>query len=456
MLNPIMLKELRQSVRNRLVTFSLIGFLGLLLIILSFLFRAYSSEIRSGDNDPIGPVVFGIVAGILALLELLAVPFLSFQRLCSEHGRGKTDLLFATPLPTAKVVDGKILAAMAMELLFLAAALPFLLLSYQLHGVALETILLYVAALLPAGACSTALGLLIGSFPIPSMARRMLYGLMLFSAIGPVIAAVVAFSSGEFLFANEWEPILLVSLLAGTVFLLVRAATVFALAPASTNRVRPFRVTVLAVLLLWAAALGATALYEKADEPLLVFFHGALLLLAALLVYAIAMPPGENRRTLLEIRPRRRPLQYLLSSATDGGIVLVLLLFGLVWAFCKTPSWNAAKSSFEAENLAILPAFLYFVSFAIVLRAGALLLPKFPRGTSLVLCSVLVPLAWSILTIIPASQKDSVCLIPGNLFAAFRKDAFEYHLLFSIAFVLIAVLVSLRRISRSYRDFRHP
>ncbi len=451
--NPIMLKELRQSVRNRMVTVSLIGFFGLLLIILSTLFRAFSSKDAS-PSEPSGPVVFGFVSAILSLVELLVVPFIVFQRLTAERGKGKADLLFSTPLRATRIVDGKILAGMAMELLFLAAALPFLLLSYQLRGIALETILVYALMLLPAGACSIALGLLIGTFPIANAGRRMLFGLILFGAIGPVIAISVALAQEDILTdMGSSQALFFILFLILTAFVLLRAAAIFSISPASTVRVRAFRVTAFTLLMGWTAVAVIGAIRTGKTDILDVFHFCALLLASVFMVYAIAMPPGENRRTLLEIRPRLRPLQFIFSSAAPGGILFSLLLAALALLFiCNT----AVVQFGSVINLVFLPSFLYFASFAILLWILARTLPKFPSPVAMSLCAILVPFAWSVVTIIPSSRSGDDCLVPGNLFAPLDSSAYPFHL--NVSFVCFAVVFSifLPFLVRAYRNFRHP
>ena len=451
--NPIMLKELRQSVRNRMVTVSLIGFFGLLLIILSTLFRAFSSTDAS-PSEPSGHIVFGFVSAILSLVELLVVPFIVFQRLTAERGKGKADLLFSTPLKAPKIVDGKILAGMAMELLFLAAALPFLLLSYQLRGIALETILVYALMLLPAGACSIALGLLIGTFPIANAGRRMLYGLILFGAIGPVIAISVALAQEDILTdVGSSQALFYILFLILTAFLLLRAAAIFSISPASTVRVRAFRATAFALLLVWIAVAVIGAFRTSKSDILEVFHFCALLLASVFMVYAIAMPPGENRRTLLEIQPRLRPVQFLFSSAAVGGILFSLLLAALALLIIYNASYVLSGSVFE---MPFLPSFLYFASFAILLWLIARALPKFPSPVSMSLCAILVPFAWSVITIIPSSRSGEDCLVPGNLFAPLDTSAYPFHL--NVSFVCFAVVFSvfLPFVVRAYRNFRHP
>ena len=465
--NPVMLKELRQSVRNRLASISLIGFLALLLVILGFVFAAYTHDthIHSAPS-PIGPTTFGITASILSLLTLTVIPFAVFQRLSVEHGKAKADLLFATPLTPARIVDGKLFAGLSMALLFLSAALPFLFLSYQLHGIDLGTIVGYVVLLLPAIAASLALGLFAGSLPVPTTVTRVLYGLALFGAIGPIIAFCVALATDEFInFSIYGYLSIFAALLA--VFFLLRSAAILTLAPAATNYARPFRLTVSALWLLLLLVFGILAVVEDESEILYASFLSTLLLAGLLLFQAVLIRPEVSRRVLQDIRPRFRFLQFLFGTTYEGGAALSVLLaalsVGLHILLSETLFHGIRRDLFL---LRILPPFLYYAAFLMLLRLLARTRTRYPGPVALTLLAVLIPFGWSTATTIVSANVDNRLTLsgnfaPGNLFATminadYNRDALVFHLVFAAILFLILLLVTLPKIRRAYKAFRHP
>lgn len=457
--NPVALKELRQSVRNRLMAGSLIGFLLLLVAALALTFQTAlnaSSGSPSRDDLILGPVVFGISGGLLSLLVLLVSPFAVFQRLVSERGKNRADLLFATPLPVSRIVDGKLYAGLAMALLYLSAALPFLILSYQLRGIELGDILSFVCLLVPAAVASTMLGLLAGALPMPAVLVRVLYGMGLFGLIPMVIAAVVAFASGEADIPGTGVAQIVLAFITAIFFL--RAATILSLAPATTNYTPSFRVTGPVLCLVWIVTAAVCAAIEKEEWP----FRPALAFLMVIcgthFFQSIVMRPGVNRRTLLEIRPGRRFPQFLLFSTAEGGICHALLLLFVSLLLCQAAAGIVGVSLYLRDIQRLLSVFLYLAAWMLVVRRVSREFPSFPHPLALALVSTLVPFGWSVATSI-ASSSRAESTIPGNLFAALStpySSPLAFHFVCSIVLFLIAFLLSLPVIVRAWRDFRNP
>ena len=125
-LNPIVVKELRQAVKSRMVVGILGLFLGLQLLLLGF--YLLSGEMRSQSQVidwSAGYEVFRIQQGILLFTIMIAVPAYACIRLANERTDQNVDLMFISTLRPASIVWGKFFAAVVLGLLVFSACAPF-------------------------------------------------------------------------------------------------------------------------------------------------------------------------------------------------------------------------------------------------------------------------------------------------------------------------------------------
>lgn len=140
-LNPMVVKELRQMVRGRFISASLIFFLVVLLAVLS-VFMANSSS----SNFSQGPAVFIGFLSTLVFVTLFFVPFSVAAKIGRERDDEDSDLLYITNLSAEKILFGKLTSGIVTTALFFLVAMPFMSLTYFLRGIDFPTMLLIIAA----------------------------------------------------------------------------------------------------------------------------------------------------------------------------------------------------------------------------------------------------------------------------------------------------------------------
>ncbi|GHV42572.1 hypothetical protein FACS189490_11820 [Clostridia bacterium] len=178
------------------------------------------------------------------LIMLLLIPLLT-MRLFSEEARQKTDqLLYTSPLTTAKIVLGKFLAAYALFAgsLLITVIFPFIISRYGNLPLA-ETVVSFAGYFL-LGACYIAVGLFISSLTESQVAAAIisiitLFGFMLIDMVSSaaptgrvssVVFIVIAIIAFAFLINSSVKSIL-ISVITG-LFLAVCAAAAFLFKPA--------------------------------------------------------------------------------------------------------------------------------------------------------------------------------------------------------------------------------
>lgn len=448
-LNPVLLKELRQSVRSRIISTAIYGLFLIQLLVYGILFACDSNQ--ASNDHPLGNTTFATSAIILCVLTFILYPFSAFVRLHTEHSKESHDLTFTAPLSPRQIIDGKIADGLIMTALLIATTFPFILLSYQLHGISLSTILTFLLYLFPIAGTLITFSLLLSLIKTHFILVRLFYTIVLFGAVMPLTFTLW----GVFFFDHsvpEGHPLFFSILGILSIGFLLRALAITAISPPSTNYARPFRHTLLRLWLFWFLLLTGFYYYtHNSDYPILILLLG-LLASTLCLLHALVMRSNLNRRTCLEIRPRFRLLQFLTYSSAEGGLILSLLL-PIPSILCFHYLFDATQALNEWS--AILPPFFYFSTFVLFIRALAAYLPfQFFKKPFVRFCLVLtIPLAWSLFTTIPGDGD----YIPGNLFATLsEEDSTSFHLSISAFAYCICFLAYLPVVFRTLRAFHHP
>ena len=362
-LNPFTLKELRQLTRSKMIAGSLVGFLFACLAI------AYSVPVLSGGiTQTTGGDVFGFLNFLLTVVCGVVIPWNVFSRLDRERGGGKKSMEFTllTSLSPKEIVDGKLRGAFALIVLFTAAALPFGVFSYLLHGISLGGIGKMLLATFAGSMLSVHVALCAGSLRIGHRMRVFTYlAILLFWGVFLLPSGI--FASGM---ADEGMPLGTLYFVAVIVTLcfILRGFAISTLSPLVMERDCPFRVALIVSFLAWGVYvvtlafsgdfyirryLGYVSVYVTAFAVLAIF----------LALHASAQPEGYSRRMLAE-RPSsrwRRIVAWPFGSRAINGLffasalaIVISAIMPLVklWADRYYPSQCHVCTGGEVENTA--------------------------------------------------------------------------------------------------------
>ncbi len=131
-MNPLLVRELRQLVRNRFIIVMLNLYIGLLVLVglLNVGFTEDANQ-ASGEN------LFHALAVILNIISLLVV--VPYTGLITASERINDDLMFTSGLRPVSIVLGKFLNGVILSLLLFSVTLPFFTLANQLRGLDMST-----------------------------------------------------------------------------------------------------------------------------------------------------------------------------------------------------------------------------------------------------------------------------------------------------------------------------
>ncbi len=142
--SPILIKEMRSTMRSQR-TFTAMTLFLLLLVGLQLLiyYTVTQNSINSSSN--VGQMLFGFSSAIELLLLATITPPLTANAISNEHQQKTFDMLIATPLTAAQILQGKLLASMNYLFLLIFASLPISSVVFLFGGVTPSALLWWLA-----------------------------------------------------------------------------------------------------------------------------------------------------------------------------------------------------------------------------------------------------------------------------------------------------------------------
>ncbi|MHC4707163.1 MAG: hypothetical protein ACYS8I_08770, partial [Planctomycetota bacterium] len=308
-LNPIAVKEMRQGVKGKFISWVLIIFL---LIELAIIGIVLVSSTNLDQDFNVGRNLFTGLLTVLLGTCLLFLPALVAIRFSSERSDNNVDLFFITTLRPAQIIWGKLSAAIVLTLFFFSACTPFMTLTYLLRGLDLPSmfILLALDFLVVAGCIQ--LGILLACLPGGPIARgiRFLFGL---GALMIILQLTLAGSWGMLYTGigsgiwswDFWGPALTVVAL-----ILIGIGLLFVL---SVTIITP----------IWSVS-------QNADEPFVAWVVTSVLMFCATMFASICERERLGPRIVRTI-PRSKILRipaFFLYSGAAGGLAFAITITG--------------------------------------------------------------------------------------------------------------------------------
>lgn len=404
--NPIVVKEARQSVRSRGVLAGIVLLLAILMVItLGHTLGRDPSEF----NRAVGGGLFNTFNSITLFMCGLFIPFMTAQRFTSEQKGATADLMYTTTIKPSAMVWGKLTVSLLLGVLMISVAAPFMAMSYMYKGIDIPTILFWIGMNFVTLLAASSLGVFLAAIEL-SKVLRILLGLALVPIglwlIGGIYGAntwngmqsVTAYGRIEWLWIG--------SLIAVVVFLigLLFTLSVAASSSESSNRAKAPRIY---LSLGWIATLAlAMGLVPSvgSNEPYLVWG------ICWIVMGALATIAAAGERRVLGVRVRagipQNPLLRFFALFTTSNAAS-----GLCWAavlqlatYLATVGLLYEPGDWEWEErleliYAMLPLTLFVVGYSLL---GAILrdrLLKFKTSTTISIPLALAGMA--IVSVVP-------------------------------------------------------
>lgn len=339
-LNPIVVKELHQAVKSRLVVWALLVLLLIEVVVLGtfLLFR----QVRDPSQVDIegGQLIFLWLNGIMLTIGMLLIPAYAGARLGAERSDQNVDLLFISTLEPRKIIWGKFLSAALLACIIFGACAPFITFTYLLRGLDLPVILLIMLMDLMTVLSATMLTIFIGAVPANRGLKALLsLGCLILLIIGlwGAIGGSYELTSHPWTMLSEPEVFWTVvgSIAAGLLALmgLFFVWSVALISPPSSNRAFVVRIYELGMWIAMGAVFAVTAYVTRTPQFIYIAWQSWAMLFLFGLQFVISINEretwGPRMARAIPQRPIRRMLAFLFYSGSAGGILYALLMLGL-------------------------------------------------------------------------------------------------------------------------------
>lgn len=408
LLNPILIKESRQSLKSRqfVVTFALV-------LIFAWGWSILGVSWLGPDalySNPGGGMFAGYYL-ILAFPLLVIVPFGAFRSLASEQEDRTYELLSITALSPRQIVRGKLGSAVAQMLVYLSAIAPCLAFTYLLRGIDAPTIL-YVIFWTALGSLGLSMvSLLIGALTSQRhwqvvLSVALIVGLLLVFWIAAVIVFDWMFFASEASFSDPvfWQ--INAALLTGCLayFALVYEAAVAKITFASDNRSTRLRGIMVAQHVLFAGWMTHAWIYAGGEsEVVLVFVSFAMVhwfVMGAMMTGETTQLSQRVRRSLPQSFLGRALLTwfnpgpgagYLLAVCGGLGAVVLAMLAVTAKDLYPLPTSSGWQSG---ESLVVVAFAMLAVCYLVIYLGAGLFVLRWLRrlGHSGLLLTLLIHL----------------------------------------------------------------
>lgn len=193
--NPMIVKELRQSVRSRFLA----GSVALLLVAMFF-----TSVVCLARSNFYGTGLAGLSICrdsllILTGAALFIIPFHIAGRLALERQESNLDLIFATALSSLQIIRGKFLAGAYLAIIFFSVCMPFMMFATTLGGVDFRATIVVLISLYCAVCFAIQAAIFIACFSIP-WALKIIAGFLFGIGLLVLMAALTVLFSGVLTF----------------------------------------------------------------------------------------------------------------------------------------------------------------------------------------------------------------------------------------------------------------
>ncbi|MFM7182247.1 MAG: hypothetical protein ACKO2G_12385 [Verrucomicrobiales bacterium] len=368
-LNPIVVKELRQGLRQ--MPFMLVFLLAHGILASAYL-MAFDALRTGGEVNPgAGAIISGVIFTSFAAFGIFLQPLRALFTISAETKTDSLDLLRLTKLDSAKIFIGKWFALFSQTLLMAVSLLPYLVLRYHLGGMSLFAELstfywmLMASGIITAVAVSASVAVSkLSMFTLPVVAGYFL--LLTFSILGRSSSTEAALKGDATApgFYAAFLALTLVGVAAIRLALHAGAAQISASHEMGSARVRKAGLGLLLFLLLLPG-------WPPVDRALTASLFSFILLAATFVeppVISTAMA-----RTYLENGWRGRwAARFLLPGWAHGGLFASLVLFTHFAAMTLLRAeWSPFRSPFgvgQAIACIILPVLPFFPIFIVAMR----------------------------------------------------------------------------------------
>ncbi len=469
-LNPILIKEARQSLKSRqfIVTF-------FLLLAASCVWTILGVVVNAPDVYYV-PTGESLLAGyyfVLAIPLVGMVPLAAHRSLAAEIDDDTFEMLVITQLSSMRIVMGKLNSAMLQMMVYFAAIVPCLAFSYLLRGVNLPTIAMLIGIVFFTALLITSFALMLATLA-PHRAGQTLALLGVLAVIFFAEITCAAFCLDGVLNGNmgaETESIMFTILFiivgASCIVVFIKAAAA-RIAPVTENKSTGLRWCMFTQQLLWIATIAYLVLWYRDLEVLnfgVMVVGGYWLVMGTLMLSESpelsprvqrGLPSTLAGRTLMTWFNPGPGTGYVFAIASGSVAAVMMGGFGLLAESDRAPRTDPA--TFATIIIGYLLAYLGIIRLLVMPlchRFGRLL--SIPIGTAVGVMAIGGILPTILSVVFTGSPPFSYTPLETMDWAWTLVEAFEsrYSPLLAMLILVTGIVLTMINFAFLFRDFRY-
>jgi hypothetical protein len=351
-INPLLLRELRQQVRNRFVIVLINLYLAVLVLVsVTNVIGYHYAPTRYGG----GEFLFGALASVMGIACFLTV--VVYTALTTASERINSDLMFTSALKPSSIVFGKALAGAILTVLLMSMTAPFVMVAYLLRGLDIEVVAITFISIFTAIQVFNSMAICVCSNAKTKIQMIAVLGGSFFASIlGLQMIFTLAFLRYRFFMfgSSTWFESLLPFLAAGAVFAVFLAVAIVTIAPPASNRLLLFRLTVTIIYL------GSLLISLNIPSGNIFWIYSWTIVLTVLMLMVVSERETWSpriRRTLPKSFIFRAIVFPFYTGSANGFVWLALLAIGICFVMINTTALT------KISNNDILPFYWLLFSF---------------------------------------------------------------------------------------------
>ncbi len=357
LINPILVKEVRQSLKSRqfVLCFSLT-----LIAAVGWTFVAVAMLVPRIYYVPGG---LQLLAGYFVILHvplMVIIPFSAFRSLATETEDSTFELLSISTLSAKQIIRGKMVTSLLQVVLYLSALAPCIVLTYLLRGVGLFTILFILGWTVIFSVCLVTVGLLLASISRSRLTQSSVSVLFLVGLLVATISWTMAVVQPDFMLSMESAPAEIPMVMFGVVTF-VFAAIVLAMQSAaaaidfaSENKSTPIRWRILLLSLVayfWMSVVCAANKITIPWLPGLTAIAIGYAFFGGLMCGEIGIVSPRARRSLPKTFFSRALLTWLNPGSGMGYVFIIVTYAALVGTVGAQELYLSSRADFMKNGM---------------------------------------------------------------------------------------------------------
>ncbi|MCA9193253.1 MAG: hypothetical protein KDB03_15890 [Planctomycetales bacterium] len=435
-INPIVIKEVRQSLKSKQFT---VSFGATLIVAIGWTLLAIVMMVPQIYYVPGGSRLFIGFSCILSFPLMIVIPFSAFRSLTSETDDSTFELLSISALSARQIIGGKMLSAMLQMLLYLSALAPCMVLTYLLRGLSLSQMFSVIGLTILYSMSLTAASLMLAAIARSKLLQggasiALLAGVLIlfFSWVGNLFA-VTGLSLPFTPAVGAVVVIAVLSLILTMIALVLRAASAAIDFPAENHStaIRTRILMLATIYLFWMLYLISLAQESMVAIVVLISIFIFSLVLGALIAGERGIISPRAQRTLPSTFLSRAALTWFYPGAGLGYIFLVCLFGAVVLTLAGLEYYYAASGNNlrGSEPISLVGYYLlcYLIIYSGIARLLMLLVPRGIAGRQ-VISFMIQFIFMGLCHLIPAV----ILLYLNN----YREFDYDWHQAFNIIWTL--------------------